>query len=1124
MRPNFALTLTFETIGLLRRTARGWMPVGEVPTDSPDLDDMLSYLRSKALGLSPQGFTTKLVLPDSEILYTDVTVDGPRNERHTQVRRALDGMTPYAVEELVFDIQGDGPDLRVAVVARETLEQAEAFAIQHRMNPVCFVAAPAQDRFPGEPFFGPTVAAPGLIAPGEKVQRDKTPVIVTPVIVAEREPEAVPDQKPPATPVSETSPPTPAADANDGPVASDMQNAGEPEPEALPKAPDPAPEPAVAKAAAPPAAQPTVAGAPPPGEPAQDVPPRDATDAVAPPPEPAAAEPAAPAPAAPEPAGSDPVVKPQLPVADIAAATPPADQIPDPQVPAPQQPALPAKVADAAPVEPPKVETPKVEAPVIPTANTAPPRPPPSPPIRPPQAEPVARQAATLAPEPPLKITTAGPAPSPAPVPAPPVHAARANTGGANNGAASEAPFGPPPDLGTPVVDATSEAPAPAPIPAFSSRRNNAVVAPSIAVTGSAASLPALGPASQAAPPPIGARQIARPDITPRADAKAPQTRAPLAEPVPAPAPSPRTAKPVGPPNKPRALVTSVISPDLPGKRVLARPQPKGAPPAAKDAATAKPGNSIGKGRGLDRPRGKPRYLGLVLTVVLLVFLAIVAAWSSIYLSRNDGGEVADTRIAMPAPARETDADLALPEAPAPLEIAAGEAVPSPPEPGPVGVPDQVTADMTEPDDPPPAESAADMAASEAAEPAEDLPTPPPPALAAAGADSGETAGGRSPNASPQPEIFLPSRDAAPPSFDAMALPRLTAAADAPPGAPMPPPPAGTVYSFDPDGRIAAGPRGIVTPEGVWLIAARPPVIPPARPAEAAEEPAAETTTPASTEPGSETPAPTADAPATDTLASDALFQPDSAITRRRPQQRPALPDSPAPVAAPVEAAPADADAAAQAEDDAALVAPTDPRFASLRPRARTAEVLSQGEIARRAAEAASLAASAAATAAESAAAAAFVSASPLAVPISRRPAARPQDFSRAVAVAVAEATRATPAAAASTAIPRATPEEEEDDEPELVAAPRAAPSIPTRADVARQATFTNAINLSRTNLIGIYGSASNRHALIRTSNGRYTKVKVGDRVDGGTVAAITSNEVRYQKGGRMLSLSMPRG
>lgn len=66
MRPNFALTLTFETIGLLRRTARGWMPVGEVPTDSPDLDDMLSYLRSKALGLSPQGFTTKLVLPDSK--------------------------------------------------------------------------------------------------------------------------------------------------------------------------------------------------------------------------------------------------------------------------------------------------------------------------------------------------------------------------------------------------------------------------------------------------------------------------------------------------------------------------------------------------------------------------------------------------------------------------------------------------------------------------------------------------------------------------------------------------------------------------------------------------------------------------------------------------------------------------------------------------------------------------------------------------------------------------------------------------------------------------------------------------------------------------------------------------
>ena len=97
----------------------------------------------------------------------------------------------------------------------------------------------------------------------------------------------------------------------------------------------------------------------------------------------------------------------------------------------------------------------------------------------------------------------------------------------------------------------------------------------------------------------------------------------------------------------------------------------------------------------------------------------------------------------------------------------------------------------------------------------------------------------------------------------------------------------------------------------------------------------------------------------------------------------------------------------------------------------------------------------------------------------------------------------------------------EEEDEPEVVAA---APRIPTRANVAKQATFVNAINLSKLNLIGIYGTSSNRYALVRTSGGRYDKVQVGDRIDGGRVAAITSTELRYQKSGKMLTLAMPRG
>ncbi|EEW24205.1 hypothetical protein [Rhodobacter ferrooxidans] len=202
-------------------------------------------------------------------------------------------------------------------------------------------------------------------------------------------------------------------------------------------------------------------------------------------------------------------------------------------------------------------------------------------------------------------------------------------------------------------------------------------------------------------------------------------------------------------------------------------------------------------------------------------------------------------------------------------------------------------------------------------------------------------------------------------------------------------------------------------------------------------------------------------------------------------------------------------------DDGASLAIPPGSRLTSLRPRARPATVLAAGEAARLATQAASLSASAA-TATEPQAEPAGTRIALNGVGVSRRPAARPGDFSKAVEAAVAAAVRA-PERQAAAAAPS---EPEAQDEPE----PTAAPQIPTRASVAKQATFVNAISLSDTNLIGIYGPANNRHALVRQSNGRFKKIKVGDRVDGGTVAAITATEVRYQKGGRMLALALPRG
>ena len=136
-----------------------------------------------------------------------------------------------------------------------------------------------------------------------------------------------------------------------------------------------------------------------------------------------------------------------------------------------------------------------------------------------------------------------------------------------------------------------------------------------------------------------------------------------------------------------------------------------------------------------------------------------------------------------------------------------------------------------------------------------------------------------------------------------------------------------------------------------------------------------------------------------------------------------------------------------------------------------------------------------------------FVTATQLAITSSYRPGVRPQGFAqivqRALRTAPAPETRVASAAA--------------------IAPRTVTPQIPSRASVAKAATTNNAINLRQINLIGVYGKPSNRRALVRLSNGRYKKVVLGDRIDGGVVSAIGEAELRYTKRGRDLVLKMPR-
>lgn len=202
MKPNFALSLSFEGIKLLHRAAGGWREVGEVPVTAEDLAGELAMLRKTASSLEPGGVRSKLIIPEGQIKYLTIeTIGLSEAARRKEAEAALHNATPYEISELAYDISVDGAKTHIAAVARETLSEAEAFATEHRFHPVSFVATPGDADYLGEPFFGPTQGAADLLNPDETVETDGIAVVVVGAIVPEaatpKEPIAA---KPPTAP------------------------------------------------------------------------------------------------------------------------------------------------------------------------------------------------------------------------------------------------------------------------------------------------------------------------------------------------------------------------------------------------------------------------------------------------------------------------------------------------------------------------------------------------------------------------------------------------------------------------------------------------------------------------------------------------------------------------------------------------------------------------------------------------------------------------------------------------------------------------------------------------------------------------------------------------------------
>ncbi|MEM1360406.1 MAG: hypothetical protein AAGF94_01655 [Pseudomonadota bacterium] len=287
---------------------------------------------------------------------------------------------------------------------------------------------------------------------------------------------------------------------------------------------------------------------------------------------------------------------------------------------------------------------------------------------------------------------------------------------------------------------------------------------------------------------------------------------------------------------------------------------------------------------------------------------------------------------------------------------------------------------------------------------------------------------------------------------------------------PAPPAPNAT-FDIDPAGLVRPSPEGAESPDGFIIYEGRPPLIPPARPPEviAAQE------------------ANEALAEATPPEALDASTAPVS--PRRRPEGL-----------------------SVQVERQQ-LGGRTREELATMRPSPRSAELAAV------AAAALAVRTVAVDVAVENAAVdAALASASTAAQTASLspqlgapRPGKRPKDVPKAkttqqrqvaavAAASTASASASAPASASYTQATRSSPE-----------------------TVTKRAT-SNRMNLKEVNLLGTFGPTNAQRALIRLPSGRVINVSVGDRVDGGKVAAIGKGELRYVKGGRSHVLTMPRG
>jgi hypothetical protein len=933
MKPNFSLILSGEGMSLVHRTYSGWARVGDVTFDNPDMPGAISALQDRAQRV-PGDRSCKLIIPEDQIKYLTLEAEG---DPDAAVRAALEGATPYAVEELEYDWTAEGGVIRVAAVALETLGEAESFAVEHGFEPVSFAAIPAQGDFGGEPFFGATRWAATALPEGTTIERDAAPVRVTG------------DAEMPKDDVIEDA----------GPVAA------------------------------------------------------AATKAVA---------------------DAGPAPKPQK---DPAEDTDPAADKAEDKAEAKPEGKVEGKVED-------KAASPKGTAPTT-AQNDAP-----------------ADSPAPVTPKSPADAASSSASAAPAPTPKKEALGDIAPTSFSSIRASRD-------------MDNAPRAPLAAGQPRLS-RLDGADTAPA---ASAAPRLPS--PADNSATDPVLMAELAASLL---------------------PDPEARLDRDAGAETQ-QAPTDGSALPGLFGKREVKGaqdPTPKSKGSASRRSEDERQRMTV-FGARQSEVRGKPRFLGLILTALLLLFLVGVAAWASVFLDDGlarlfRGGDI---KLADVPATDETQDDLSAEDA--------ADSAPALIAPLPDGTADARIASL--PDGVAPRPEVTSL-------PDRPLPLSPSEALAryaATGIWQMAPAPPETPGAgAPITDLYQVSLD---PGIDLgipASLPRRAPdARDKAPETSSDPPPAGTRFDFDERGFVRATPEGAMTPEGVRIVAGSPPLTPPADMAQTvtvtAEVPSAGADAGADAAPGTQT--------------EMIVFTGDPALASVRPRARPrsslAGSDGTEEEESGATQVPGTLDTSIAETGDGAVGSASS--LAALRPQPRPEQMTAAAATLTSAAGAAAapLVDGAALTRAIAAASAqpevaitqdpeeldddAFDNATPQAVTASLTPLRRPGDFDTTVKRALAN-TEAQP----------------------VPTSQQIQPSLPSSASVAKQATTNDVLNMREVNLIGVYGSTASRRALVRLGNGRYKKVRVGDTLDGGQVAAIGESELRYVKRGRNVVLRMPQG